>query len=89
MILDEPFNWLDPVAVFDLRQSLRAMVDNGLTLMTALHDLGTLAVACDAGIMLASGNVAMELDSRLLKIAAQNPKAFERQTIDRLRSAAL
>ena len=88
VILDEPFNWLDPVAVFDLRQSLRAMVDNGLTLMTALHDLGTLAVSCDAGIMLAGGNVAMDLDSRLLKTAARDPQAFERQTIDRLRSAA-
>ena len=57
--------------------------------MTALHDLGTLAVACDAGIMLASGNVAMELDSRLLETAAKDPQAFERQTIDRLRSAAV
>ncbi|TCM00431.1 ATP-binding cassette domain-containing protein [Sphingomonas sp. PP-CC-3G-468] len=88
VILDEPFNWLDPVAAFDLRQALRAMVDNGLTLMTALHDLGTLAVACDAGIMLAGGTVAMELDSRLLETAAQDPQAFERQTIDRLRAAS-
>ncbi|PIO90960.1 ABC transporter, partial [Pseudomonas syringae] len=51
--------------------------------------LGTLAVACDAGIMLAGGNVAMELDSRLLETAAKDPRAFERQTIDRLRSAAV
>lgn len=63
------------------------MVDNGLTLITALHDLGTLAVACDAGIMLAGGNVDMELDSRLLASAAQDPQAFERQTIDRLSAA--
>lgn len=88
VILDEPFNWLDPVAAFDLRQALRTMVDNGLTLMTALHDLGTLAVACDAGIMLADGKVAMDLDSSLLETAARDPQTFERQTIDRLRSAA-
>jgi ABC-2 type transport system ATP-binding protein len=27
VILDEPFNWLDPVAIFDLREALREMVD--------------------------------------------------------------
>lgn len=86
VILDEPFNWLDPVAIFDLRQALREMVDHGLTLMTALHDLSTLAAACDTGLMLADGKVAMTLNEDLLHAAAQNPQAFERQTIDLLRS---
>lgn len=89
VVLDEPFNWLDPVAVFDLRHALRAMVDDGLTLLTALHDLGTLAAACDAGLMLADGRVAMTLDDALLRTAAQNPQAFERQTIDLLRSGTV
>jgi ABC-type multidrug transport system ATPase subunit len=86
VILDEPFNWLDPVASFDLRQALRAMVDDGMTLITALHDLGTLTAACDTGLMLADGRVAMELDDDLLRAAAQNPHAFERRVIDLLRS---
>jgi len=86
VILDEPFNWLDPVATFDLREVLREMVDSGLTLITALHDLGTLASACDAGLMLADGKVALALDEDMLQTAAQNPQGFERQTIDRLRS---
>lgn len=86
VILDEPFNWLDPVAIFDLREALRDMVDGGLTLITALHDLGTLASACDAGLMLADGRVALTLDEDMLRTAAGDPYAFERQTIDRLRS---
>lgn len=86
VILDEPLNWLDPVAAFDLRQSLRASVDGGLTLITALHDLHTLAAACDEGLMLAGGRVAMVLDQHRLRTAADNPGAFERETIDRLRS---
>jgi ABC-2 type transport system ATP-binding protein len=86
VILDEPFNWLDPVASYDLRQALRAMVDEGLTLMTALHDLSTLAISCDAGVMLADGRVDMTLDGDILKDAAQYPQRFERQTIDLLRS---
>jgi ABC-type multidrug transport system ATPase subunit len=86
VILDEPFNWLDPVAIFDLREALRDMVAGGLTLITALHDLGTLASACDAGLMLVDGKVALALDEDKLRAAARNPQAFERQTIDRLRS---
>lgn len=86
VILDEPFNWLDPVAIFDLREALRDMVAGGLTLITALHDLGTLASACDAGLMLVDGKVALALDEDMLRAAARNPQAFERQTIDRLRS---
>lgn len=89
VILDEPFNWLDPVAIFDLREALRDMVDGGLTLITALHDLGTLASVCDAGLMLADGRVALVLDEDMLRAAAKNPQAFERQTIDCLRSGSI
>ncbi|MBR0560735.1 ABC transporter ATP-binding protein, partial [Neokomagataea anthophila] len=88
VILDEPFNWLDPVAIFDLREALRDMVDRGLTLITALHDLATLASACDSGLMLADGKVALALDEGMLRAASHNPQAFERQTINRLRSGS-
>ena len=86
VILDEPFNWLDPVAAYDLRQVLREMVDAGLTLMTALHDLGALATTCDAGLMLADGKVAMTLSEDMLEAAGRNPQAFEQQIIVVLRS---
>lgn len=89
VILDEPFNWLDPVAAFDLREALRGFVDGGLTLITALHDLATLAIACDAGLMLAEGRIAMTLDWESLRSAARDPQTFERETIDRLRSSAV
>lgn len=85
VVLDEPFNWLDPVANFDLRQALRQMVDGGLTLVTALHDLATLATVCDTGVMLADGRVAMTLTEGELRAGARDPQAFERRTIDLLR----
>ncbi|HEX8554475.1 MAG TPA: ABC transporter ATP-binding protein [Sphingomonas sp.] len=88
VILDEPFNWLDPVAVFDLREALRGRVDGGLTLITALHDLSTLASACDAGLMLADGQAALTLNEDMLRSAARDLQAFERQTIERLRSGS-
>lgn len=86
VILDEPFNWLDPVAAFDLRQALRLRVDRGLTLVTALHDLAILTTACDEGMMLADGRVALAIDRAILVQAAQAPRDFERRTIDLLRS---
>lgn len=88
VILDEPFNWLDPVAAFDLRQALRAMVDDGLTLVTALHDLGTLATVCDEGVMLADGRVTLTIGHGMLAEASRDPRAFERRTIDLLRSGS-
>jgi len=88
VVLDEPFNWLDPLAAFDLRQALRTLVNNGLTLVTALHDLGTLATDCDEGMMLADGRVALTIDRGALAQAAQAPHEFERRTIDLLRSGA-
>ena len=86
VILDEPFNWLDPVAAFDLRRALRQQVEDGLTLITALHDLGTLAAACDTGLMLAGGKIAMTLSHDMLRAAAADPHAFEQRMIEILRS---
>nr|WP_220795264.1 ABC transporter ATP-binding protein [Gluconacetobacter sacchari] len=85
VILDEPFNWLDPVAIFDLRHALRTMVDDGLTLITALHDLNTLATNCDMGLVISNGRVAMTLDEKDLSVARENFETFEQNTISMLR----
>ncbi|MEG3180968.1 ATP-binding cassette domain-containing protein [Sphingomonas sp. LT1P40] len=86
VILDEPFNWLDPLAAYDLRRALRARVDDGLTLVTALHDLTTLAGSCDSGALLAEGCVAFEIDADAILAARSDPLAFERTTIEHLRT---
>ena len=85
-ILDEPFNWLDPLTAYDLRCALREKVDGGHTLVTALHDLTTLAGSCDAGVLLAEGRVALAIDGDAIAAARADPLAFERVTIAHLRS---
>ena len=85
VILDEPFNWLDPLAAFDVRAALRELVDGGLTLVTALHDLSTLASSCEEGLLMRDGEVALTLDAERLRQARRDPAAFERETIDYLR----
>ena len=88
LLLDEPFNWLDPVIAFDVKVGLRAMVEKGLTLITALHDLSALAHNCDAGIMLGEGRIVLSLDRAALQDATLHLSAFERRMIEALRSAA-
>lgn len=85
VILDEPFNWLDPVAAFDTKMALRSMVDAGLTLVTALHDLTTLCSVCDAGAMMSEGQLTMMLGGDDLRQGVQSPAVFERRMIAALR----
>lgn len=87
VILDEPFNWLDPVAAYDLKQLLRARVDDGLTLITALHDLSSFTRLCDAGAIMVDGQVAIELDRQQLQSAEIDFVGFERRMIDLLRAS--
>ncbi len=84
VILDEPFNWLDPVAAYDLRVALRERVAAGLTLITALHDMLTLA-ACDEGLLLGGGKVVARLDERALRDGREHPADFELAMINLLR----
>jgi ABC-type multidrug transport system ATPase subunit len=85
VILDEPFNWLDPVAAYDLRAALRARVKAGLTLITALHDLSTLAASCDEGLLLSTGRIALTLSGEDLYKGRTNLTAFEHHMIQVLR----
>jgi ABC-type multidrug transport system ATPase subunit len=85
VILDEPFNWLDPVAAFDVRAVLAGMVNEGLTLITALHDLTTLCGFCDSGIVLSKGRVSLQLDEAKLRAGSNDATHFERELIEALR----
>ncbi|MBN8808400.1 MAG: ABC transporter ATP-binding protein [Sphingomonas sp.] len=85
IILDEPFNWLDPVAAFDTRTALAAMVAAGLTLVTALHDMSVFARCCHAGIVMSDGAVALSLSDSDLRHGQQDPAAFEDRLIAALR----
>jgi ABC-type multidrug transport system ATPase subunit len=86
VVLDEPFNWLDPVAAYDVRMALRIMVDEGMVLMTALHDLATMVASCDQGLLLSAGRVALAIDETALAAARHDPAVFERRMIAALRA---
>lgn len=85
VILDEPFNWLDPVAAFDTRAALAAQVRAGVTLVTALHDLTTLCGYCDAGIVMANGRLSLDLSQSDLRAGKADAERFERELVAALR----
>lgn len=85
VVLDEPFNWLDPVAAYDVRAALRSMVDERMLLVTALHDLTTMVAACDRGLLLSAGRIALAIDEAALAAARHDPAAFEQRMIAALR----
>lgn len=86
VILDEPFNWLDPVAAFDTRAALAAKVASGMTLITALHDLTTLCGFCDNGIVMADGRATLRLGKEELREGEGDARRFEQGMIAALRA---
>ncbi len=64
LILDEPTNGLDPAGIHEIRETIRSLGDNGVTVLLSSHILAEVQQVCDAvtiigrGRMLASGPVA-------------------------------
>lgn len=81
VILDEPFNWLDPITSARLRGVLRELVADGLCLVTCEHDLGMLAQRCDRAICLADGRLVAEFNELQLRLARADVDRFEADVI--------
>ena len=86
VLLDEPFNWLDPVAAFDAKDCLAEVAQHTL-IVTALHDVATFALRCSSGLLLQDGAVARRFEPADLKNSRSDLHAFERAIYDDLRSS--
>ncbi|HEX6872803.1 MAG TPA: ATP-binding cassette domain-containing protein [Micromonosporaceae bacterium] len=77
LILDEPTNGLDPAGMADMRQLIRALADQGHTVLLSSHLLGEVQQLCDrvgvisAGRLVAEGTVADLLGSASLLVRAE------------------
>lgn len=83
--LDEPFNWLDPVCAFDLKELLSAKVKAGLTLVTAMHDISTFSRYCDSGLLMKQGGTVIEISSKTMTTYRDDPFGFEKMIVKRFR----
>lgn len=57
LILDEPTNGLDPQGIRWMRERLRALVDQGKTVLLSSHLLGEVQLICDAIAVIAAGKL--------------------------------
>ncbi len=57
MVLDEPFNGLDPVAVSVLQDVLRSRADRGVGVLFSSHQLDLVEQLCDEVVIIAEGSV--------------------------------
>jgi ABC-2 type transport system ATP-binding protein len=88
VILDEPFNWLDPVSSFDARRAIADLARGSHLVITALHDIATFIHQCDSGYLLADGRVRLALDAEGIAGGRGDFPAFERRLIAELRAPA-
>lgn len=62
LILDEPFNGLDPVAADEMKNVLVQTARNGMTILISSHILGDIAQMADMVGILAGGKIQKEFD---------------------------
>ena len=77
LVLDEPFNWLDPIAAHDLRGLLRQAAGEGRTVITTLHDAAAFVLNCSEGMVLHDGEVLRRYGAGVLQALRGDVAAFE------------
>ena len=77
LVLDEPFNWLDPIAAHDLRTLLREAVAEGRTVITTLHDAAAFVLNCHEGMVLHEGEALRHYEAGALPGLRGDVTAFE------------
>jgi ABC-2 type transport system ATP-binding protein len=60
LILDEPMNGLDPAGMLELRGLIRALVDEGMTVVLSSHLLDEVEKTCDAVAIVDRGRVVLQ-----------------------------
>ncbi|GBQ11841.1 hypothetical protein AA0482_0060 [Acetobacter cibinongensis NRIC 0482] len=89
VVLDEPFNWLDPVSLFDVKECLNSMAQQDYLLITTLHEPLAFLQFCKAGMLLESGHTRLVLDeSKMAAFKEGSPIDFERYVVTSLRREA-
>ena len=62
LILDEPMNGLDPLGMRDLRNMLKSLAANGMSILISSHILGEMDQLCDRIGILSHGYLITERD---------------------------
>lgn len=79
LILDEPFNGLDPVAADEMKSVLVQSARNGMTILISSHILGDIAQMADRVGILAGGKIQKEFD--MAKYREKGTGEFEKEVL--------
>lgn len=88
-VLDEPFNWLDPVVAYDLKSALSQVTKQGLSLITALHDTTSALTQCDRLLLMRRGCLVFDRTREQLITLAGAGRGIEQEIVAHLREAAV
>lgn len=86
MLLDEPLNGLDPIAIGSLRELLLSLQDEGVTLVVSSHILSEVEHTARRVGVLSRGKLVMEADMDRLK--AEHPRDLEDYLIGQMGGGA-
>ncbi len=87
LILDEPMNGLDPAGIGELRELIRALVDEGRTVLLSSHLLDEVQRTCDAAAIIDDGRVIAQ--GTLDELTAGGPRAIDITCSHRAQAALL
>lgn len=74
LLLDEPFNGIDPIAVYEVQKIVRRLKDRGLGILITDHHVREMLKIIDRGYIIHKGKVLVEGSAEYL---ANDPKARE------------
>ena len=88
LLLDEPTTGLDPTGAREMRDILRGLADDGVSVLLSSHDMAAVADVCDAVTFLSSGRVVW--DGSMERLQSEAPAGeFRLETSDDARALSL
>ncbi len=89
LILDEPMNGLDPAGILELRNLIRALVDEGRTVMLSSHLLDEVEKTCDAAAIVDNGRIVAQGTIAELRGGGHAARAIDIDCDSRTRAAII
>ncbi|SPT52920.1 Daunorubicin/doxorubicin resistance ATP-binding protein DrrA [Actinomyces bovis] len=89
LILDEPVNGLDPLAITEIRDLMRTLRESGTTILLSSHLLGEIEQVCDAVTVLEAGKLVATGTPGQLRQQFNGQAPFELQVGDLAKASQL
>ena len=86
LLLDEPLNGLDPVAIRELRELFRRLAGEGVALLVSSHILSEVEQTADRVLVLTEGRLTM--DASMADLRAAHPADLEAYLIAHMKGAS-